>query len=68
MQFSFTHEIVFEETGFFSSAITIPSLDWLGLCFVQEIFQWMSLQTFVDHKICLMYVSKISSITGDLDH
>jgi len=67
MQFSFTHEIVFEEMGFFSSAIAIPSLGRLGLCFVQEIFRWMSLQIFVDHKICF-YVSKISTISGDLGH
>ena len=38
MQFSFTHEIVFEETGFFSSAITVPSLNWLGLCFCSRDF------------------------------
>jgi len=40
----------------------------LAYVFVQEIFRWMSLQILVDNKICLMFVSKISSITGDLNH
>jgi len=66
MQFSFTHEIVFEETGFFSSAITIPS--WLGSCFVREIFSMDVTTDSCGSQICLMFVNKISSITGDLDH
>ena len=48
--------------------LPFPLLIGLAYVFVQEIFRWMSLQILVDHKICLMFVSKISSITGDLDH